>query len=203
MALAAGGLSESARAAADWLLASTVFVLNPTPTFLYGYDTTLAGWPWTVGDYSFVEPTAAAVIFLKRQGYGSHERVRTAAAMLRSRATAEGGWNYGEPQVLGNDLSPAVVPTAMALVALADEPDDLTAAAWNWLLSRRGTITSLFSLGWAAIALNVWNAMDANWTADLIGRWDAAPPSRRGPLETALCLLGVAPREGHVFAVSS
>jgi len=191
----------SAQAAADWLLATPVFVLDPTPTALYGYDTTLPGWAWTVGDYSFVEPTAAAVIFLKQQGHAQHERVRRAVEMLRNRVTAGGGWNYGEPRVLRQELSPAVVPTAMALIALADEPDDSVNAGLDWLSRQQGAITSLFSLGWATVALRVWGMMDAAWADDLATRWQATPPHRRQAMESALCVLGSLPQAGHPFAV--
>jgi hypothetical protein len=103
--------------------------------------------------------------------------------------------------VLHDPLLPAIAPTALALIALGDEPSDKTQAGLAWLTQQRGTITSLFSLGWAAIALNVVGALDDNWTADVIAAWDSAPAVRRNAMETALCLLGVSPMETHPFAL--
>lgn len=202
VALGRFGDSDAVAPAVDWLLNAPAFVLRPTPA-IYGYDTTLAGWPWTSGDYSFVEPTSAAVVFLKQQGQAGHARVREAVMLLHNRALPAGGWNYGESVVLGNTLLPAIVPTAMALLALADEPDDTTSAAVAWLSAQQGTITSLFSLGWASIAMNVLGLLDDFWTADVIDRWFACPDDRRTAMDTALCLLGVASAEDHPFRLGA
>lgn len=200
-AMGKAGISDAVHAAEACLLAAEAFVPPSMPAGLYGFDTSIPGWPWTTGDYSFVEPTAAAVIFLKRQGHSQHPRIRQAVSMLRERAILTGGWNYGEPVVLGSELFPAIVPTAFALLALADEPDAITAAGLNWLAQQRDTITTPFSLGWAGMALNVWGLLDESWAAGLADTWHASPEARRGPMDTALCLLAVAPPESHPFNV--
>ncbi len=198
------GQTASSRSAADALLAQAVFTIDPPlPRSVYGYDTTLRGWPYSPGDFSLNEPTCMAMIFLKKAGYRDHARVREAAAMLRDRAIAGGGWNYGEPQVWGNDLFASVANTAMALAALADEQDERTAAGVAWLQARRGTITSLPSLGWAAIAMNVLGLLDDAWRFDVINTWQATTSDRRGPMETALCLLGLAEATNHPLQVMS
>lgn len=202
MALVRAGAGETVSPVVQWLLTAPVFTLSPTPP-TYGYNTGLIGWPWTAGDYSFVEPTSVALVFLKQQGNGQVPRAREAVSVLLDRSLPSGGWNYGESVVLGNTLLPAVVPTALALTAMADEPGDATAAGLGWLEAQRGSITSLFSLGWASIAMNRWGALDANWTADVIARWNACPASRRTAMDSALCLLGLYPGEGHPFAISS
>jgi hypothetical protein len=203
LALSRQGRVAAAGTAAAALLAEPVFTISPLQADgMYGYDTNIPGWPWTYGDYSFVEPTGLAMIFLKRAGHGSAARVRQGASMLRARAFASGGWNYGEPRVLGGDLFPTVAPTAVALLALADEQDEASAAAATWLAAQRGQVSSLFSLGWAAIALNVFNLLDDNWRADVRARYCALPVERQTPMETALCLLGLAPRDNHPFALA-
>ena len=203
LALNRVGQVQPAQAAADALLAMPIFTFNPLLNAgIYGYDTGIPGWPWTYGDFSFVEPTAMAMIALKRLGYGDEPRVREGAATLRTRALVAGGWNYGEPMVLGGTLFPTVAPTALALLALADEQDEMTAAGLNWLEGQRGQISSLFSLGWAAIALNVLGASDEGWKTDVMTLWDGSSPQRRGPLETALALLAVAESGGHPLTVS-
>lgn len=196
------GRVASSGPAADALLAQAVFTIEPPlPRSVYGYDTTLKGWPYSPGDFSLNEPTCMAMIFLKKAGYRDHTRVRGAATMLRDRAIAGGGWNYGEPQVWGNNLPASVANTAMALVALADEQDEWTAAGLTWLQAQRGAITSLPSLGWAAIAMNVLGLLDDTWRLDVINTWRATTSDRRGPMETALCLLGLAEASNHPLQV--
>ena len=201
MALARAAQAPGAvAAAAEYLLNAPVFLLSSPPA-VYGYDTTIPGWPWTPGDFSFVEPTALAVIFLKQQGHFDHPRVREAVAMLRIRALPAGGWNYGEPVVLGSELFPAAAPTALALLALADEPDGGTDAGLDWLAGQQGKLTAFFSLGWAATAMNVYGRLDEPWTSDVVTAWNAAPASRQNAMDLALCLLGLSPRSGHPLAV--
>lgn len=201
--LARHGRTDAVQLAAEQLLAAEVFVLDPTPTDLYGYDTTIPGWPWTSGDYSFAEPTSLAAVFLKQQGYAQHERVRQAMAALRTRALADGGWNYGEPVVLNGQLYPAAPPTALVLLAMADEQDATTAAGVEWLSGQAGTLSSLFSLGWAAVGMNVLGRLDDVWTAEVIARWQATPIMRRNSMDTALCILGVVQTADHPFAVEN
>jgi hypothetical protein len=59
----------------------------------------------------------------------------------------------------------------------------------------------LFSLGWAAVAMNVMGRLNDDWTAEVIARWQATPVARRNPLDTALCILGVVQTADHPFAV--
>jgi len=201
MVLARHWRSDAAQSAIAQLLAAKVFVLDPTPTDYYGYDTSVPGWPWTSGDYSFVEPTSLAAIFLKQQGYTQHDRVRQAMGALRTRALNTGGWNYGEPIVLNGALFPAAVPTALALLAMADEQDATTAAGKAWLSKQAAGLSSLFSLGWAAVAMNVLGLLDDNWTSQVISRWQDTPIPRRSPMDTALCILGLAAATDHPFTI--
>ena len=41
-----------------------------------GHDGTIPGWPWILGTHSWVEPTALAVLALRRAGRASHLRVQ-------------------------------------------------------------------------------------------------------------------------------
>ena len=85
------------------------------------------------------------------------------SAMLRARSLPGGQWNYGEPKVLSGELFPTLAPTALALLALADEPDTGTEAAQQWLKSQQGQVSSLFSLALAAIALDVLGQFGDDW----------------------------------------
>jgi hypothetical protein len=195
------GRTEPAITAAQALVATEVFTFDQLGQHVYGYDTMLKGWAWSPGAFSFIEPTAWAVLFLKQAGYGDQARVREAVDLIRNRALAAGGWNYGEPEVLGGRLFPTDAPTALVVLALANEQDEATAAGLDWLLGRRGQITSLYSLGWAAIALNVLGAMTSDWQDEVIATWNGLPAQRRDAVGTSLCLLGLRQGAGHPLAV--
>jgi hypothetical protein len=203
LAAATGGAGDAAERAAGAMLAEPVYTFTPTllTAGLYNYDPSIPGWPWTFGDFGFVEPTALAVIFLKRQGHGDAPRVREAVDMLRARSLPGGLWNYGEPKVLGGELFPTIAPTALALIALADEQDDTTQGALSWLADQQGQISSLFSLGWAATALNLHGRLSDAWPEEVVQRWNATPEPRRCPLDTSLCLLGLAASQTHPLRV--
>lgn len=202
MAMARQGYQASASSASAALLGVEVFTFVPPVSGLYGYDTLIPGWPWTIGDFSWVEPTSLATIFLKQEGQGASDRVRRAVDLLRNRFISSGGWNYGEPVVLNGQLFPTVAPTALASLALADEPGEQEAVGLSWLMGQRGGISSLFSLGWATLALNIMGSLDDDWRTDVIARWTELPTDRRGPMGTSLCLLGLSDTSAHPFALS-
>jgi hypothetical protein len=83
----------------------------------------LLGWPWVDGTFSWVEPTAWALLALKRWAR-THPTVEFATRidhgerLLRNRACREGGWNYGNSLVLGKPLGPYAATSALALLAL-------------------------------------------------------------------------------------
>jgi hypothetical protein len=82
----------------------------------------LNGWPWAEGAFSWVEPTAYAVIALKRYGHLAGRRatgrLEEGERMILDRTCAGGGWNHGNYRVLGEDLEPYPDTTAIALLAL-------------------------------------------------------------------------------------
>jgi hypothetical protein len=80
----------------------------------------LQAWSWARGTASWVEPTAYALLSLKANGLRDHERVRTGEAFLFDRACYEGGWNYGNKEVLKVVLEPMPTNTCFALLALQD-----------------------------------------------------------------------------------
>jgi hypothetical protein len=93
-------------------------------------DNSLQGWSWIDETFTWVEPTAWALLALKTcraKGMavpGSDERIRDGEAVLRDRICVTGGWNYGNSNVLGQNL-PAYIPTtAIALLALRDRGDE-------------------------------------------------------------------------------
>jgi hypothetical protein len=80
----------------------------------------LQAWAWARGTASWVEPTAYALLSLKANGLSDHERVKTGEAFLFDRACYEGGWNYGNKEVLKVVLEPMPTNTCFALLALQD-----------------------------------------------------------------------------------
>jgi len=97
-------------------------------------DQNLRGWNWNSGTATWIEPTAYALIFLKKfQGLGgwahdtrAHkltEITREADELIYLRVCKDGGWNYGNSRVLGEELRSYPMTTALALIALQDTPD--------------------------------------------------------------------------------
>lgn len=83
-------------------------------------DNSIQAWPWVDGTFSWVEPTALAMIALARHRSmaGAESRIADGNRMLLDRACETGGWNYGNANVLGRRLEPHVPSTALALIAL-------------------------------------------------------------------------------------
>lgn len=84
-----------------------------------GHDTTLAGWSWAADTHSWLEPTCFFVRALTSLGYADHPRVRVGLRMIVDRLLPNGGCNYGNTFVLGQQLLPHVQPSGIALWAIA------------------------------------------------------------------------------------
>jgi hypothetical protein len=82
----------------------------------------LQGWSWIAGTFSWVEPTAWALLALKKRAAAGQRidsaRLSEAEALLVDRCCEHGGWNYGNGNMLGKELRPYVPTTAVALLAL-------------------------------------------------------------------------------------
>jgi hypothetical protein len=103
----------------------------------------LIGWPWNDRAFSWVEPTSWCLLALKKGAAppsraGAAARLAEAERMLADRCCLSGGWNYGNSNMLGRELSPYVPTTALALLALQDRrelPEVTRSLAWlaaNW-----------------------------------------------------------------------
>jgi hypothetical protein len=133
----------------------------PSDPAVVRQDGRLQAWSWTDGTFSWVEPTALVVIALKtrnRPPESSAARIREAEALLVDRACRPAGWNYGNSQVLGQDLRPFVPTTALALLALADRrAGEAVERGLEWLAARALDERSALALGLAAICLRVFD----------------------------------------------
>jgi hypothetical protein len=91
-------------------------------------DTSIPGWPWLDGTFSWVEPTSLAMLALRAAGRGPTtspqlvQRLDDGRRLLIDRATKDAGWNYGNGRALDYDLEPFPDTTAWALLALRGAP---------------------------------------------------------------------------------
>lgn len=109
----------------------------------------LHGWPWRPGNSSWVEPTAFALLALKR--HGGHARVRMAEEMILDRRCEDGGWNYGNRRVYDVALPSYPETTALALLGLQGRKEtapSLEKARKFWQEGTHG-----IGRAWLAIAL--------------------------------------------------
>ena len=89
----------------------------------------LRGWKWNPNTANWVEPTSYALMFLKKfqqsvanspasGGSTMKPIIAEAESLLYQRMCKDGGWNYGNARVLGEELRPYPLTTAIALIAL-------------------------------------------------------------------------------------
>jgi hypothetical protein len=126
--------SERAVRAGSWLLqqeGGTPGLLANLILFVTGrkravrLNQDLIGWPWTAGNFSWVEPTSYCMIALKKlkqklPAEPFQERIGQAELMIYDRMCAGGGWNYGNAEVYEEKLWPYPDTTALALIATQD-----------------------------------------------------------------------------------
>ncbi len=109
------GARERVAAGAERVLALRGEPVDETPG---SYDGRIVGWAWVPGTFSWVEPTAWGLLSLRAAGLGDHPRAAEARRLLRDRQCADGGWNAGTPDVLGQDLPGYAYLTGWVLCAL-------------------------------------------------------------------------------------
>jgi hypothetical protein len=126
------------------------------------FDPDKCGWPWCPGAGSWVIPTAFSIVAIKQftvcnRSEASEKRVRLSVEMLLDRACVGGGWNSGNSIVYGVPLPAHLEATAIALLALQDEPRrEIVQASVNWLESRAAKIEAVSSLSWCILTLFVY-----------------------------------------------
>ena len=84
------------------------------------------GWPWEQNTFNWVEPTAYSVLAIKAGQMAAETRfakaIEHAHAYLFDKTCKGGGWNWGQTRTLGFDFPPVPRDTALALLALQDQP---------------------------------------------------------------------------------
>jgi hypothetical protein len=133
------------------------------------FNPDLKGWSWTRGTLSWVEPTAYALIALKKlrpflQGTKAEERIRQGELMIYDRMCVGGGWNYGNSEVLGINLWPYPDVTALALIALQDhqqqEANQVSLRALEDMLTR---VQSGLTLSWSILCFSLYGYDTNKW----------------------------------------
>jgi hypothetical protein len=187
----------AARLAADWLLATSGVESRWVNRFaarvgwLKGErNLNLRGWPWKPGTSSWVEPTAHALVALKKMarhssdGRRMRERIRLGHMQLFDVQCSDGGWNYGSRAALQVDLPSYPETTGIALVGLQDEPG--LSKSLDLAARLREQAASPLARAWLTIALRV-NGRDA-----------AAAPAGPPPHDLHITALeALAEPEGH------
>jgi hypothetical protein len=124
----------------------------------------LQAWSWTPETFSWIEPTATCVLALKKSGASSalvRTRLTEAEAMILDRVCEGGGWNYGNAQVLGQDLRPYVPTTALTLLAMQDRRNHpAIGTSLAWLRTHAASEPATMALALAGIALHVCGGLD-------------------------------------------
>jgi len=122
----------------------------------------LTGWPWTTGNFSWVEPTSYFMIALKRlkpqlPTNAVQERLAQAELMIYDRMCDGGGWNYGNAEVYDEKLWPYPDTTALALIATQDRRERNENRLSLRVLNQLATeADSGLALSWAAICLALY-----------------------------------------------
>lgn len=174
--------------AVAWLLKDHGKSLPKSPYM--GHDSRLVGWSWAANTHSWMEPTAWSVMALKATGHGNHPRTREAVTLMIDRLLPEGGCNYGNTFVLGQELRAHVQPTGLTVLALADEKvsDPRLARSVDFLQREVSPRTTIASLCYALLGLGAYGRIPAaahEWLAEGIDRLLAKPD----PLRLALACL--------------
>lgn len=192
---------QDARAAlargVDWLVRTEgLSIAEPTARenvrSMYHMDAALRGWPWQPGDAGWVHPTALAIIALIATGNGNHPRVQAGVEFLLDRAVASGGWNIGNPEMLGKPVPPTPQDTAVALIALnrsrVSPADPRVQGGLRFLADVATRSGSPADLAWAIDGLHHWN-VDVNSVCARLADLQLADGSWQGnPLTTAIAM---------------
>jgi hypothetical protein len=121
-------------------------------------DPSFKAWPWLPGCSSWIEPTAHALVALKKvsktlPSAAVRDRIGMGEKMILERRCSDGGWNYGNRKVLGTDLPSYPETTALALLGLSgnralDLSAPLALAQRQWRQTR-----SPLARAWLAVSL--------------------------------------------------
>lgn len=194
---AGGAFRESSLGAADnavrWLLKLKARQAVPSTEAqrIFGHDITLEGWPWVESTTPWVEPTAMALLALRRAGKAGEGRFREGVKLLLDRQLADGGWNFGNTTVFGNTLPPHLQATGLTLWALAGE-EGIGARiqrSLDYLVRSLDARTTTVSLCYGLIGLSAHHAAPVSADAWLQSAATRTLAGDGSPCQLALLLL--------------
>lgn len=153
----------------------------------------LQAWSWARGTASWVEPTAYALLGLKANGMKAHERVQTGERFLFDRACYDGGWNYGNKEVLKVVLEPMPTNTCFALLALqdADRTHETIKKSVAYLEQEIAARQSSLLLSLSTLCLEIYGRPTDSLLANLLARQQANGSWRDNIHLTALAALAL------------
>lgn len=129
----------------------------------------LQGWAWADETFSWVEPTAYALLALKKlrpvlDTVEVRARVQEGELLLYDRMCIGGGWNYGNKRVLGEELPPYPDTTAVALIALQDHQErEANQVSLRTLRNMLQQVQSGLTLSWAMLCFSLYGQDLAEW----------------------------------------
>jgi hypothetical protein len=137
-------------------------------------DISIRGWPWGPNEAPWVEPTALALMALHTANESADSPdVVEGVRYLLDRRCVDGGWNIGNPKMLGNAVPPRAHATGVVLLALrpflpAEHPAivaGLAATARLFTVEPRP-----LSLAWGLLALGAWGQQAPAAVAQLVAK---------------------------------
>jgi hypothetical protein len=161
-------------------------------------DSTLDGWPWVPGTFSWVEPTSWALMALKAYDAGRatrpvRRRIRDGERMLIDRACVGGGWNYGNRRVYDEDLPAYPDTSALALLGLRGLRDPAVEAGFAALDGLLDAQASGLALALGLLSRRAWRRDPADLAERLAQRYEAGF-FRDDQRTLALAALSLAPQ---------
>jgi hypothetical protein len=139
-------------------------------------DNSLQGWAWIDANFSWVEPTCWCLLALKKAlsaSPGARDRIRDGERLLVDRCCTAGGWNYGNANMLGQDLRPYVSTTALGLLAMQDRRQEpCVVRSLDYLVRHRLSEASAMALALTLISLRVFGRPTEDVESCLLSQWD-------------------------------
>lgn len=155
-------------------------------------DLYAAGWPWYDDTTAWIEPTAYALLALKKRrkkGSAAAQRIKQAEQFILSRTCRGGGWNVGNAKLFDVHLDPYPTNTGFALLALQDHPDSsIVLESLYRFEDFLHTTESLFLLALGVIVMNCF-AEDSKAFSERLQHYREEPGAELSHVPTCALLL--------------
>ena len=188
-------IDQAIKHATDWLIDNRCQKYGPSARFAlllwkgpeYDYD---RGWPWTQDTFDWVEPTAYALLALRKLRFSEDEKfkriISLAESYLLKLCCPQGGWNCGDRSPIGTVIPADMQFSALALLALATKQTTPEVLKSIKLLQDR-KMESRAECAWAGLALRRFDKLTSNLRQQIIGGQNS-----EGSLSTAILTHSVA-----------